>query len=52
MGGKLESISNSEGMDTFVEEKLGLLKEGASEHNYTCGTISNFIVLTLGELDE
>lgn len=39
-------------MITLIEQFLSLFEECASQYNDSCGTISNFIVLTLGELDQ
>jgi len=41
----LETISNLEWMNTFVQKLLGLVKDCSSKNNDTGGTISNFIIL-------
>jgi hypothetical protein len=41
----LETISNLEWMDSFVQKFLGLVEDGSSEYNNTGGTISNLIIL-------
>ena len=43
--GFLETISNLEWMDTFVQKFLGLIEDGSSEYDNTGCTISNFIIL-------
>jgi hypothetical protein len=48
----LEAISNLKGVNTLIKEPLGLLEESASEHDDTSGTVTDFVVLGLGELDE
>ena len=56
LGGNIASlfkaVSDLEGMDTLVEEFLGLVEEGASKDDDTGGSITDLIVLRLGELDE
>lgn len=43
--GSFKAVSDLEWMDTLVEQLLGLLKDGTSQHDNTGGSISNFIVL-------
>merc|ERR1719341_1097932 len=38
-------------MNSFVEEVLCLLKKSTTEDHNTCGSITNFVVLRLRELD-
>ena len=47
-----ESISYLQGVDTLVEELLGLLEDGSSEHDYTSGTITDFVVLGGTQLNQ
>jgi hypothetical protein len=42
-----ESISDFQRMNTLVQQFLGLFKESTSKYDYTCGSITNFIILRL-----
>ena len=43
--GLLETIGNFQGVDAFIQKFLGLLKDGASEHDHTSGAIADLVVL-------
>jgi hypothetical protein len=47
VAGLLEAISDLEGVNTLVQEFLGLIQEGTGEHNNTCGAITDLIILRL-----
>jgi hypothetical protein len=40
-----ETISNLKWMDTFIKKLLSLIKNGTSQNNNTCSSISNFVIL-------
>lgn len=48
----LETISDFEWVDAFIQKFLGLLKDGSSEDDNTCGTVTNLVVLGSGKLGQ
>ena len=52
VAGLLEAVSDLQRVDTLVEELLGLLEDGAGEHDDSGGSISDFVVLRCGQLDQ
>lgn len=50
--GLVVSVGNSDGVDALVDQISGLLEHGAGENDDACGTITDLVVLRLGELDE
>jgi hypothetical protein len=48
----VETISNLEGVNTFLQKFLGLFEDGSSQNNNTGGTITDFIVLRGGEFSQ
>jgi hypothetical protein len=48
----LKTISNLEGVNSLIKEPLGLIEEGSGEHDDSGGSITDFVVLRLRELDE
>jgi hypothetical protein len=48
----VETISNLEGVDTLLEELLGLLEDGSSQDDNTSGTVTDLIVLRGGKLGQ
>jgi hypothetical protein len=47
-----ESIGDFEWVDALIEQLLGLLEESSCQNYYTCGTITDFVVLRLGQLHQ
>ena len=47
VAGLLEAISDLEGVNTLVQEFLGLIQESTGKHNNTCGAITDLIILRL-----
>lgn len=45
----LETIGDLEGVEALVEKFLSLFKESSGEDDDTSGTVTDFVVLTLGE---
>jgi hypothetical protein len=45
LASEIETISDLERVNNLVEQLLGLLKDGTSQHNDTSGTITDFIIL-------
>jgi len=45
LASEIETISDLERVNTLVEQLLGLLKDGTSQHNDTSGAIADFIIL-------
>ena len=48
----VEAISNFKGVDSLVEEFLGLLEDSSSKDHNTGGTVTNLIVLRSRKLSE
>ena len=48
----LETISNLKWVNTFIQKFLSLLKDGTSEDNNTCSSITNFVILGGRQLDK
>ena len=48
----LVTLGYAHRMNAIVQEHFGLLEEGASEHDDSGSTITDLIVLALGQLDE
>ena len=48
----LEAVSDFERVDSLVEQLLGLLQDGASQHDDTSGAIADLVVLRSRQLDE
>lgn len=46
----VKSVRNFEGVDTLVEELLGLVEDSSSEDDNTGGTVTDLVVLGRGEL--
>ena len=47
-----ETISDLKGVNTLVKELLSLVKESTGKNDDTSSTVTDFVVLRLGELDE
>lgn len=43
--GQFETIGDFQGVDALLQKFLGLLKDGASEDDDTCGAITDLVVL-------
>ena len=48
----VETIGNLEGVNTLLEELLGLLEDGSSQDYNTGGTVTNFVILGSGKLSQ
>ena len=43
--GQLEAVSDADGVDALVDQGLGLLHEGAAEHDDAGGAVADLVVL-------
>jgi len=48
----VETISDLQGVNTLLEELLGLLKDGSGQNNNTGGTVTDFVILRGGKLGQ
>lgn len=48
----LEAIRNADGVDAAVNQRLGLLEQRTGQHHDTGRSVTNLVVLALGQLDE
>ena len=48
----LETISDFEGVDAFIQKFLGLFEDGTGKHDDTCSAITDLVVLRRGQLSQ
>ena len=47
-----KAISYLQGVDTLVQQLLGLLQQGSCQHHHTCGSITDLVVLRIGKVNQ
>lgn len=48
----LETVRDLKGVEALIKKEHSLFQDGAGKHHNTCGTITDFVILGAGELDQ